>query len=139
MAAGWLCAFLLVQAFLDARTGYVSMPLLLAQAVMGVIAGGLKDVSGILIVWRFMPGIVLLCVSALSREGIGQGDAWLFVTLGVYLQAGEQMILFGAALFLAAVWILLFWRRDSVEKDRTLPFVPFVLAAYMGGCYYGWL
>ena len=91
------------------------------------------------IVWRFMPGIVLLCVSALSREGIGQGDAWLFVTLGVYLQAGQQMILFGAALFLAAVWILLFWRRDSVEKDRTLPFVPFVLAAYMGGCYYGWL
>ena len=80
MAAGWLCAFLLVQAFLDARTGYVSMPLLLAQAVMGLIAGGLKDVSGILIVWRFMPGIVLLCVSALSREGIGQGDAWLFVT-----------------------------------------------------------
>ena len=115
------------------------MPLLLAQAVMGVIAGGLKDVSGILIVWRFMPGIVLLCVSALSREGIGQGDAWLFVTLGVYLQAGQQMILFGAALFLAAVWIILFRRRGSVNKDGTLPFVPFVLAAYMGGCYYGWL
>ena len=138
MAEGWLCALLLVQAFLDARTGYVSMPLLLAQTVAGVVAGGLKEVSGTLMVWRFMPGLLLLASSVLSREKIGQGDAWLFVALGVYLSAGQQVILLGVALFLAAVWIILFRRRNVVEKDIELPFVPFVLAAYVGGCCYGW-
>ena len=133
-----LSVFLLMQGLLDARTGYVSVPLLLVQAFVGIGMKCSGELWGQIWVERFLPGIVLLVFSAVSRERIGQGDGWLFLVLGIYLTALQQVILLLYALFLASMWIIPAFLMRRVEKESGLPFVPFVLAAYVGGCIYGW-
>ena len=134
----FLGLFLLAQAILDAKTGYVSLPLLLLQTLAGIFTGTCAHGSDILSVGRFFPGIVLLAASFFTKEGIGQGDAWLFMALGIYLTAEQQVLLLFASLLSADVWIILLkWLRHG-ENQREIPFVPFVLAAYVGGCCYGW-
>ena len=119
-----LGAFLFMQALLDASTGYVSVPLLLVQAAVGIGMNWGELQSGQIWVVCFFPGIVLLAFSVLSRERIGQGDGWLFLVLGLYLSA--------------SMWIIPSFLMHRVDKENGLPFVPFVLAAYVGGCIYGW-
>ena len=133
-----LGAFLFMQALLDASTGYVSVPLLLVQAAVGIGMNWGELQSGQIWVVCFFPGIVLLAFSVLSRERIGQGDGWLFLVLGLYLSAVQQAILLLCALFLASMWIIPSFLMHRVDKENGLPFVPFVLAAYVGGCIYGW-
>lgn len=133
-----LVVFLLVQAVLDAKTRYVYLPLLLLQASAGIALGCLKGMSGAVLWVRFFPGMALLLVSSLCRGRIGRGDGWLFAALAVYLTAGQQLLLFLGAVFLAAVWTIPLLIMGRVEKDSELAFVPFVLAAYVGGCLYGW-
>lgn len=133
-----LGVFLLMQGLLDARTGYVSVPLLLVQAVVGIGMKCSGELWGQMWGERFFPGIVLLVFSVLSRERIGQGDGWLFLVLGLYLTAVQQVILLLCALFLASMWIIPAFLMHRVDKESGLPFVPFMLAAYVGGCIYGW-
>ena len=133
-----LGVFLLMQGLLDARTGYVSVPLLLVQAVVGIGMKCSGELWGQMWVERFSPGLVLLVFSALSRERIGQGDGWLFLVLGLYLTAVQQVILLLCALLLASMWIISAFLMHRVDKESGLPFVPFMLAAYVGGCIYGW-
>lgn len=133
-----LGVFLLVQAVLDAKTRYVYLPVLLLQAAVGIALGCLNGLSGAALWGRFSPGLALLLVSFLCGSRIGRGDGWLFAALGVYLTAGQQLLLFFCAVFLAAMWIIPLLMMGRVEKDSELAFVPFVLAAYVGGCLYGW-
>lgn len=133
-----LGVFLLVQAVLDAKTRYVYLPVLLLQAAVGIALGCLKGISGAALWVRFIPGMALLLVSFLCRGRIGRGDGWLFAAMAVYLTAGQQMLLFFCAVFLAAMWIIPLLMMGCVEKDSELAFVPFVLAAYVRGCLYGW-
>ena len=133
-----LGVFLLMQGLLDACTGYVSVTLLLVQTFVGIGITDSGELWGQMWVERFFPGIVLLVFSVLSKERIGQGDGWLFLVLGLYLSAVQQAILLLCALFLASMWIIPSFLMHRVDKENGLPFVPFVLAAYVGGCIYGW-
>lgn len=69
-------------------------------------------------------GIVLLFVSWITEERIGEGDAWLILALGMWLSAAELMVLFFAALVLCMMTGLFLQQRE-------LPFLPFLTAAYV--------
>lgn len=133
-----LGAFLLFQAILDGKTGKVHLLLLLAQAGAGLGLGCLSGLSGTDQWSRFLPGLCLLGAAYASGEKIGAGDGWLFLALGVYLTAIQQVILFSWAVFLAGLWTIPLFLLQRVEKDTALPFVPFVLFVYAGGVFYGW-
>lgn len=139
MARYCLGIFLGLQAVTDQRTGYVSMTLLILQSAAGLYLGCLRGVSGPELWGRFLPGAVLLAASRFSGEKIGQGDGWLFVSLGIYLSALQQITLLFLSVCLAALWIIPRLCFHFVEKDSEVAFIPFVLAAYLGGWYYGWI
>lgn len=80
-------------------------------------------------------GILFVVVSMCTKEAIGYGDSWLITILGIYL--GSTKILevmlaagFGASLF--SIWNLF---RCGWNKKITIPFAPFLLAAYIGAVY----
>lgn len=81
-------------------------------------AASLPSVSGSAFL-SFLPGAILLAVSALSQGELGEGDGWLFLALGGSLRPAETWILCQTTLVLAAVAGLLRRRGDS------LPLVPF--------------
>ncbi len=80
-----------------------------------------------------IPGVVVLVLAFVSREGIGYGDGLLIFALGPVF--GLRSIMFGLviAFFLSGIvsGILLVVKRAG--KKFTIPFVPF-LAFGMGVC-----
>ncbi len=79
-----------------------------------------------------LPGAALLVLSRVTREALGLGDGLLVLVLGSFLGLNEALDVLLLALFFAAVWagILLLIRKK--HRDYEFPFVPFVLAGYLG-------
>ncbi|MGN0343584.1 MAG: prepilin peptidase [Lachnospiraceae bacterium] len=77
-------------------------------------------------------GVVLLFLSVLTGGKIGAGDAVLLIVTGIYLGLEQNLELFFCGLMLCGLWALgLLVLRKKSRKD-SIPFVPFLLAAYMG-------
>lgn len=77
-------------------------------------------------------GAALLLLSVLTKGGIGVGDALILIVTGIYLGLEKNLELFLFGLFLCSMWSLgLLVLRKKSRKD-SIPFVPFLLAAYMG-------
>ena len=77
-------------------------------------------------------GVVLLIISVLTGGKIGAGDAILLIVTGIYLGLEQNLELFFCGLMLCSMWALgLLVLRKKDRKD-CIPFVPFLLAAYMG-------
>lgn len=77
-------------------------------------------------------GVALLFLSVLTGGKIGAGDAVLLIVTGIYLGLKQNLELFFYGLLLCSMWALgLLILRKKNRKD-SVPFVPFLLAAYMG-------
>ena len=133
-----LGVFLLIQAILDGRKGYVDLRILFVQSIVGLWMSDLSAAGINEWLIRILPGMALLWISFLSAGKIGAGDGWLFVSLCVYLTAAQQIVLFSGAVILSAVWTAALICLRRVDKECEVPFVPFVLLAYVGGVYSGW-
>lgn len=103
---------------------YLGLAIGLGMAVMGEPENFLWLLAG------SIPGGLLLLLSWLSREAIGQADAILFLVLGFFMGLGEVLLLLMLSLLLAALIGLLLWiRRKSMRL--AFPFVPCILWAYV--------
>ena len=85
--------------------------------------------------WLVMGGIcagaVFLMISKATREGLGYGDSWGVLIMGIYLGIwGLIEVLTGAFLILAAVSMICLARKKMSRKCR-LPFYPFLAAGYI--------
>ena len=77
-------------------------------------------------------GILFLLVSRVTKEAVGYGDSWLILLLGAYLGIEEVLpLLFTATLGAAVVSLFYLWIRRW-KRSATLPFVPFLVIAYLG-------
>lgn len=76
-------------------------------------------------------GILFMCISWLTREGIGYGDSWIICILGAYLGVWKLLSMLAAALTAllmaaGAVLIIKKWNRKV-----SLPAIPFFTAGYI--------
>lgn len=76
------------------------------------------------------PGALLLGTAWLTAEAVGYGDGCVLIVAGLYLggKAAVSLLLTGLLLLCPVSLALLVWKKD---RKRTLPFVPFLLAAYL--------
>lgn len=82
-------------------------------------------------VWCMLVGIVLYLISILSHGKVGKGDAFLVTSMGVYLGFWNNLTILWMASVMAAIFgvvACVFFRK---EKEESLPFVPFLLVAYL--------
>lgn len=77
-----------------------------------------------------IPAFVLFLVSRCSRGAIGEGDACVYIVIGVVLGLCKTVDVLLISLFLCAIVaaVLLMMRR--VSRHYELPFIPFVAIAY---------
>lgn len=104
--------------------------------IMAFVSIGLRIMVGNDSWWATLGGAAIgfffFFVSKCSREAVGYGDSWLIFFLGVY--AGGKMLLeiVLVAMLLISATTLLYGMRHGWKKKHTLPFVPFLAAAYVG-------
>ena len=76
-------------------------------------------------------GFVLLAVSKLTHGQIGEGDGIAFVITGFCLGFEENFLLLLEALLFSSVWSVLLMLMKKINLKTSLPFVPFVLTAFV--------
>lgn len=98
----------------------------------GVTIGRLMyEINAENIIFSLIPGGVLFFISLLSKEAIGKGDVYLVGLLG--LMTGFErisVILFISMVACAAFGSICILAKRKGKKD-TLPYVPFLLGAYL--------
>ena len=76
-------------------------------------------------------GLVLLAVSKLTGGEIGEGDGIAFLITGFTLGFRDNFLLLSEALLLSFVWSLILIIVKKINLKTSLPFVPFVLIAFV--------
>ena len=129
-------AMILFGAWSDWRTREISGRFLLISASAGVCLALFGGRSWNELALSSLPGMALLCLSRLTNGGIGEGDGWFFVVIGLLLDVGEivGLLLSGFCLCVFTGLLLLMqaaWNRHGYRNLR-IPFLPFLIP---GGLY----
>ena len=78
-------------------------------------------------------GGIFLGIACVSGGNVGIGDGLLILALGTVLETGQLLALIFSGMLLCGIWsgivVLILKRKTNTE----IPFIPFLLAAYIGG------
>lgn len=82
--------------------------------------------------WGVGVGVVFWVISRCTGEAVGYGDSWILLLLGGYLGVRIILELVMSAFFLAGIFSLMGIVFGKWGKKVSIPFVPFLTAAYIG-------
>ena len=126
--------FLGINSWIDIRKKQVSLLLIIIFAVCGTVwtIYSRRNVPEVLMCVG--TGFLFVLISILTEGAVGMGDGWLLMALGTGAVPGRIFFnIFLWELICSAVWsgiiMMGFCRKGSTE----IPFVPFLLAGYLGG------
>ncbi len=76
-------------------------------------------------------GVCMILLSKITHGKIGAGDGLLLCVTGLGLGFWVNLELFGLALFLAAMLSILLLILRLANRQKSIPFVPFLLSGYI--------
>ena len=104
-------------------------------AIFGVLYGTINFRSAVygVVVGSIIPlALIGLTYLITKRQGMGYGDIQLGFVLGIWLGPVRMALtLFGASLLSLIVWLILSAIK-GFERDRALPFAPYLVIAGLG-------
>lgn len=89
------------------------------QMNIWVIAGG----AGV--------GLLFFLFSKATREGIGYGDSWTILILGIYVGVWKLLEVLCAAFVMLGIYSAIILCRKKMSRSAALPFLPFLTAGYV--------
>ena len=124
--------FLIVVAARDIQVKRISVYALITGGLLSVIyqvVEGKMDM--LLILGGVLTGGMFLLISRVTREGVGYGDSFLILILGIYLGFYQLLIVLSMAFFLLlCVALPVLWFK-KMSRKYTLPFLPFLAGGYL--------
>lgn len=117
----------------DIRKKEIRLNFVFFFGILGIIFHMLFRMQSIVSLLLGMSVGVVLVLAAVVTEGkIGVGDGVLLIVTGVYLGIEGNIRLFIGGLILCSVWALGLLVFRKKRRTDSIPFVPFLLASYMG-------
>ena len=83
------------------------------------------------VVLGVMVGVVVYCISIVSDERIGKGDALMLMSSGVYMGFWKNITLLWLGSTMAGILCMVMRFCMKKGKNATVPFAPFLLGAYL--------
>ncbi|MCI6004925.1 MAG: prepilin peptidase [Blautia sp.] len=125
--------FLGINAWMDIRKKEVSVLTVLVFALYGMLwslqCGRSIFQAGI----PLGTGLVVLIFAFLTEGSVGPGDAWILTALGTVLETEEFLPAVCMGVLFAGVWALILLMTRRAGRRTEIPFIPFLLAGYVGG------
>ena len=124
--------FLIIVAVRDIQMRKISIYALITGGILSVlyqVIEGKMDI--LLILGGVLTGGMFLLISKVTGEGVGYGDSFLILVLGIYLGFYQLLIVLSAAFFLLlCVSLPVLWFKKMSGKC-TVPFLPFLTGGYL--------
>ena len=117
---------------LDWKAHHFPKLLLGALTVLAVIARVGGNISFPVFISGTIPGILFLILSCTTREGIGYGDGWVVLILGVVFGLWKTVCICMIALFGMACAAMIGMSVLHWNKKKRLAFVPFLAVGCLG-------
>ncbi len=125
-------ALLSYSSYTDLKTRLVSLAAVIGAIVLSAVAGVVFEERGFgTLLFGALPGVFLLVISRLSKRAFGEGDAYIFMALGIMLGVRESICILTVSLVMASVLGIGFLAVCKRKKKYSMPFLPFVLLAYL--------
>lgn len=123
--------FLVWNSVTDLKKKEISQVSILLFALAGIAAFVLDQNRNLyLMVGGAALGIIVIFISVLSGESIGAGDGLVISVIGIYVGFYQTLVLLLMGFILTAVTGVLFILMKKANRKSTLPFIPFLAAAY---------
>lgn len=132
---------LIIQSWKDIRERRISVPVLIVTCLLG---GSLQIVSLLFlsdgsagageltaVFGSAIPGLLFLLLSVLSGNRIGFGDGLVLLGAGLFLDISDLTASLFLGMILCAVFAGIGIALGKLRKDTEIPFVPFLLLAYL--------
>lgn len=126
-------AFLGVNAWLDIKKKEISLVTVGLFAAAGILWSLQCGRSLIQEAVTLGTGMAFLVLSLFTRGAVGMGDAWILMALGVMLGTEAFFWTLCTGMLLAGAWSLILLAVLKKGRHTEVPFVPFLLAGYVGG------
>lgn len=115
----------------DLRKKSMSLPLLITVSAGCAALMAFKAVPAGQRIAGAAVGILFFLISKWTHEAVGYGDSWLILLTGLYLGAPAAIrVLFAAFLLSGVCSVFWLWRRHWSRK-AVIPWVPFLVLAYV--------
>lgn len=125
--------FLGIAAIWDMRMRCVPIGYLLVGTVAVIVMQiGMENVEWYLCGFGAMCGGIFLLISRCSKEGIGYGDSWMILNLGIFLGVWRLTVVLLTAFLGAAVAAVYGVASGKCGRKSRIPFLPFLLVGYVG-------
>lgn len=125
--------FLVVNAWLDMRKKEISLLTVVIFAAAGAVWYIESGRSLMEVLVPLGTGLVFFTLSLLTSGSVGLGDVWILLVLGLILETGEFLETLCIGMLLAGGWALILMVVRKKSRHTEIPFVPFLLAGYVGG------
>ena len=124
--------FLIIVAVRDIQIKRISLCALITGGILSLIYQVfLGKMDLLLILGGVLTGGVFLLISKVTREGVGYGDSFLILILGIYLGFYQLLMVLSMAFFLLlCVSVPVLWLK-KMSRKYTLPFLPFLTGGYL--------
>ncbi|MCC8103054.1 MAG: A24 family peptidase [Clostridiales bacterium] len=86
-----------------------------------------RDLTWLSILLGIVPGLGCILLSALSKESMGYGDAFLIFSCGFSLGTDRVLAMLFTSFFCVGIWALWLVCFRHGKKKTAIPFVPFLL------------
>ena len=123
---GWL----MLSGVMDVRSQRVPGWMLALGGILGVWASFCQQLGYLETMKGILPGILLLLI-AFGTKKAGYGDGVVLCCLGMALGGERSWLLLGISLFLIALLALVLLVLRRVKRNTSLPFLPFLAAAWL--------
>lgn len=125
--------FLLYCSVCDIKMGVIKTKILLLGILpVSIYAGFISEETSASIICGMLLGGSFLFVSYFTREALGYADSILLALLGTFLGVEKLLFIMLLSFGSVAVFSLVGIVCKHWDRDKTIPFVPFLLLGYMG-------
>lgn len=127
--------FLAWVSVIDLRTRRIPVVLLIVWNLQAVIyrlyqvTGGREDAA--LFIGGIGVGAAFFLISRVTKEGIGYGDSWMILILGIYLGVWEILEVLAGTCLLLVVASVICLTAKRMSPSFAFPFAPFLAAGYL--------
>ena len=128
---GLTVVFLLIGTWQDIKTRKIEVGWLFFFGTIGILINIIFHAAWQIWITGMIPGLVILLFAKFSGEQIGYGDGLIITVTGLFLTGIENISLFLVGLFLCAICTIVLFFTGKVERKTTLPFVQFLMAAFL--------
>lgn len=127
-----LLGTLTISAYHDLKEKSVYLYVLLTAAIAGLVLHIIYQNRTIIdILGGSAIGVFVVLLAWMSKESIGVGDGLTLMVCGIFLGFEKNLSLFILAICLSAVAALFLFVVKRKESGYRMPFLPFLLAAYL--------